>query len=75
MFITILLKMLKMKLPIGGQDQKNTNVQNIAALVGICDVLELPRVVIFRNAPDGSYVNPVERFINCFIYNSFLDRG
>ena len=48
-------------LVIGGGDHKHTQIRNIVALVGMCNILELARVVLFRNVPDGSYVNEVKR--------------
>ena len=51
---------------IGGGDHKNTSVANMAALIGIVDILKLARIVAFRNAPDGSYVKEVERMMSFF---------
>ena len=52
---------------VGGGDHKNTSVTNMAAFIGIADILKLARIVAFRNAPDdGRYVNKVERMMSFF---------
>jgi hypothetical protein len=47
----------------GGHDQKNTMLQNIAAPVAFVELLQLYALVNNRNAPDGSWINSVERCI------------
>ena len=48
----------------GGPDQKNTNVTTKAALLGLVVLLDLAAIVAFRNAPDCSWSNPVERIMS-----------
>mmetsp|Transcript_63647 Transcript_63647/g.74565 ORF Transcript_63647/g.74565 Transcript_63647/m.74565 type:complete len:151 (+) Transcript_63647:144-596(+) len=38
----------------------------MATLIGITDILKLARIIAFRNALDGSYVNEVERMMSFF---------
>ena len=44
----------------GGGDHKNTFVRNKAAYASLFKFLDLDELVIFRNAPNGSWINPVE---------------
>jgi hypothetical protein len=48
----------------GGHDHKNTLLQNIAASVAFAELLQLHVLVNDRNAPDGSWINSVERCMN-----------
>jgi hypothetical protein len=48
----------------GGHDHKNTLLQNIAASVAFLELLQLHALVKNRNAPDGSWINIVERCMN-----------
>jgi hypothetical protein len=48
----------------GGHDHKNTLIQNIAASVAFVELLQLHALVNNRNAPDGSWINSVERCMN-----------
>lgn len=44
----------------GGGDHKNTFVRNKAAHAALFKFLDLDELIIFRNAPNGSWINPVE---------------
>ena len=48
----------------GGSDHKNTNIQNQAAMLGIVLLLDLFFCIGNRNAPDGSWINAVERIMS-----------
>ena len=48
----------------GGHDHKITNISTRVALLGMVLMLELASLVAFRNAPDCSYMNPVERVMS-----------
>jgi hypothetical protein len=48
----------------GGHDHKNRLLQNIAASMAIIEFLQLHVCVNKRNAPDGSWVNIIERCMN-----------
>lgn len=39
---------------------------NMAALLTICNVLKLARIILFCNAPDGSWINPFEKAMTFF---------
>jgi hypothetical protein len=43
---------------------KNTLLQNMAASVAFVELLQLHVLVNNRNAPDGSWVNSIERCMN-----------
>jgi len=48
----------------GGGDHKNTNLQNQAAQLSFLLLLDLHCFICNRNAPDGSWVNSVERVMS-----------
>ena len=48
----------------GGSDHKNTNVQNQAAMLGMVLLLNLHFCIGNRNAPDGSWINSIERIMS-----------
>ena len=48
----------------GGSDHKNTNIQNQAAMLAVVLILDLYICIANRNAPDGSWINSVERIMS-----------
>ena len=45
----------------GGGDHNNTFVRNKAAYAAMFKFLDLDELYVFRNAPNGSWINPVEK--------------
>jgi hypothetical protein len=48
----------------GGADHKNVFLTNRAALAAVVDFFDMACAILFRNAPSGSWANPVERIMS-----------